>query len=433
MLTPDRIKNKSFTTTGMGSYRADDVDLFLKEVYTSYDQMFRENREIIKKMSILANRVEEYKKDEESLSQALISAQKLADQIVAESKEKASQTIDAANLKADEIETQARENANKLITDAKAEADSKIFAANKQSDEILGGINRKLTQEKLVYDMLHKEVSEFKDKMIEMYKEHFNLLDRLPDIANGKINAHDPEAEKILADIKDGNFAEILSDESQEEIAEIENVPYDDEPEYAPVEDVSNETEDAVEEADEDDFFEPEPEAAAEEEVAEDVEKEEEPEEIDGFSLMDIELDDGEEAKEETDVDSIIAEINADADEDNAEEDELEDLSSDDDGFSLDASAFDDDDDFDDISSGDKEDEEPVTAEENDDGFSIDFSNLELDDDDEEDAVDTKRNEYASVDAPESKSSGYSSADEDDDEEDDDEGAISFRRFFRKK
>ena len=87
MLTPDKIKAKEFQTTGRGSYRAEDVDSFLSEIYTSYEQAFRENGEIIKKMGILASRVEEYKKEEDCLRQALLSAQKLADKTVADANE----------------------------------------------------------------------------------------------------------------------------------------------------------------------------------------------------------------------------------------------------------------------------------------------------------------------------------------------------------
>ena len=45
MLNPDKIKEKEFQTTGRGSYRADDVDSFLAEVSSSYEQMFKENGE----------------------------------------------------------------------------------------------------------------------------------------------------------------------------------------------------------------------------------------------------------------------------------------------------------------------------------------------------------------------------------------------------
>ena len=89
MLTPDRIKEKTFQTTGRGSYRAEDVDSFLNEVSASYEQMYKENTDLIKKISILAKKVEEYRADEDSLKMALLNAQKLADKIVAEAKETA--------------------------------------------------------------------------------------------------------------------------------------------------------------------------------------------------------------------------------------------------------------------------------------------------------------------------------------------------------
>ena len=82
MLNPDKIKEKEFQTTGRGSYRADDVDSFLAEVSSSYEQMFKENGELVKKISLLANKAEEYKKDENSLKEALLAAQKLADRLL---------------------------------------------------------------------------------------------------------------------------------------------------------------------------------------------------------------------------------------------------------------------------------------------------------------------------------------------------------------
>ena len=82
MLTPETLKAKSFQATGRGAYRADDVDSFFAEVTSSYEQMFKENGELIKKISLLANKVEQYKEEEDSLRTALISAQTLADKSV---------------------------------------------------------------------------------------------------------------------------------------------------------------------------------------------------------------------------------------------------------------------------------------------------------------------------------------------------------------
>ena len=187
MLNPDKIKEKEFQTTGRGSYRADDVDSFLAEVSSSYEQMFKENGELIKKISLLANKVEEYKKDENSLKEALLAAQKLADKIVADAKEKIKSDLADAQDKVDSMLSSAKGEAADIVAKAKNEADGTILQAKKQADEILGTVNRKVTQESLAFDMLQKESSDFRSKLISMYKEHLNLINDLPALAEEKL------------------------------------------------------------------------------------------------------------------------------------------------------------------------------------------------------------------------------------------------------
>lgn len=200
MLTPDKIKEKQFQSSGRGSYRADDVDVFMNEVSASYEQMFKENGDLIRKISILAKKVEEYRADEESLKLALLNAQKLADQIVSEAKEKAEKDSAEAAVAAEKQVADAKAEAEKLavnskrdsaaiIESAQAQAERIVAAANKKSDEILGNINRKVTHETLVFDMTKKEAVEFKHKLVEMYKEHINLINQLPDIVDEQLDA----------------------------------------------------------------------------------------------------------------------------------------------------------------------------------------------------------------------------------------------------
>lgn len=200
MLTPDKIKEKQFQSSGRGSYRADDVDVFMNEVSASYEQMFKENGDLIRKISILAKKVEEYRADEESLKLALLNAQKLADQIVSEAKEKAEKESAEAAAAAEKRVAEAKAEAEKLavnskrdsaaiIESAQAQAERIVADANKKSDEILGNINRKVTHETLVFDMTKKEAVEFKHKLVEMYKEHINLINQLPDIVDEQLDA----------------------------------------------------------------------------------------------------------------------------------------------------------------------------------------------------------------------------------------------------
>ena len=212
MLTPDKIREKSFQTTGRGSYRAEDVDNFLSEVTASYEQMFKENGDLIKKITLLAKKIEEYRADEESLKMALLNAQKLADKIVAEAKETAEKENAEINAEtarlheiAEKVAAEVKENAEaeaeKIVADAKAEADKLLADANAQAKDILGNINRKVTHESLVYEMLKKEASEFKGKLINMYKEHINLINQLPEIALEKLDEVEETVEEPVEEV----------------------------------------------------------------------------------------------------------------------------------------------------------------------------------------------------------------------------------------
>lgn len=242
MLTPDKIKEKSFQTTGRGSYRAEDVDNFLSEVSASYEQMFKENGDLIKKISVLVKKIEEYRADEESLKTALFNAQKLADKIVAEARENAENetaTVKAecekmvadAKAKADEYLSVLNVEKDEIISDAKAEAEKIIADANAQGKEILGNINRKATHESLVYEMIQKEASEFKSKLVAMYKEHISIINQLPEIAaeqieeaeeNAEVSAEETAVEETAVEETADEFVVIEETEEIEAVTETE-------------------------------------------------------------------------------------------------------------------------------------------------------------------------------------------------------------------
>ena len=258
MLTPDKIREKSFQTTGRGSYRAEDVDNFLSEVTASYEQMFKENGDLIKKITLLAKKIEEYRADEESLKMALLNAQKLADKIVAEAKETAEKENAEINAEtarlhetAEKVAAEAKENAEaeaeKIVADAKAEADKLLADANAQAKDILGNINRKVTHESLVYEMLQKEASEFKGKLINMYKEHINLINQLPEIALEKLDEAEETVEEPVEEVVEETVVDeepvVIEEETPVVIDEIEDLVEE------PAEEITEET--VVEEAEE--------------------------------------------------------------------------------------------------------------------------------------------------------------------------------------
>lgn len=243
MLTPDRIKEKTFQTTGRGSYRADDVDSFLREVSASYEQMFKENTDLIKKISVFAKKIEEYRADEDSLKMALLNAQKLADKIVAEAKETAEKEIasvkgetdrlraeaasDAAALElnakneSEAMLSSAKKESGELLANAKAEAEKLIEDATKEAKEILGNINRKVTHESLVYEMMQKESTIFKQRLVSMYKEHINLINKLPEIVDEKLDEEAAQEEKAAEVVEAPVEEVVVEEETPAQVVEV--------------------------------------------------------------------------------------------------------------------------------------------------------------------------------------------------------------------
>lgn len=305
MLTPDKIREKSFQTTGRGSYRAEDVDNFLSEVTASYEQMFKENGDLIKKITLLAKKIEEYRADEESLKMALLNAQKLADKIVAEAKETAEKENAEINAEtarlheiAEKVAAEVKENAEaeaeKIVADAKVEAEKLLADANAQAKDILGNINRKVTHESLVYEMLKKEASEFKGKLIIMYKDHINLINQLPEIALEKLDEVEEQVEEPAQEVVEettqeepvvieketpvvviDETTEIVEETAEEVIEEVEETPDVEEPEVVSEPEVKKPFKldlSKIDFADEDDFVtEPETPEVVEETVDETV------------------------------------------------------------------------------------------------------------------------------------------------------------------
>ncbi|MBO5495484.1 MAG: DivIVA domain-containing protein, partial [Eubacterium sp.] len=150
MLTPSQIREKKLSTVEEGGYDRGEVNEFLLEVIESYEAVFNENKELYRKMDILANRIEEYRADEDSITKALITAQKTADKMtkeaeaqaeltISESRESAQKTVSDAQEKADGIVAEARDYVAR-ITQEKTESANEIIAeAEKKANEAING------------------------------------------------------------------------------------------------------------------------------------------------------------------------------------------------------------------------------------------------------------------------------------------------------
>lgn len=246
MMTPTQLREHEFKASGRNAYKADDVDAFIAELSVDYEKMFRENGELIKRVSLLADRLEKYKNDEGDIKNAVMSAQKAAEMIIkdaesaaSDSRSEAEAVLSAAKSEAEIIKNDAqrqaiadselllsmtRDKAQEIIKKAKEEAGSIILNAKSSASDKVGAATRTVTSETLLYDMLKKEVSDFKASILSQYKAHIELISKLPEIAAEEAKKLDSEESKAKEQ-PDANKEETASFVSYVEAESAEEAP----------------------------------------------------------------------------------------------------------------------------------------------------------------------------------------------------------------
>lgn len=298
MITPSQIREKKISTVESGGYDRDEVNELLLDIIESYEAIFDENKELYRKMEVLANRIEEYRADEDSIKTALITAQKMASQVTREAKEKADksladsaasaqQTVVDAKEKADKIIGEAREyvagltkekaqaadeivseaqkKANEAIDSARVVAGNALSQARKLAGEIVNKAKAEKDYHSEIVSKLRDESKDFRATLVGLYEAQ---LDKLKDMVSEpdtfeKDSESIEELEKELNTLME-NIAEVVGDEAEPETAE------EPEQDAAAEEIVETADEDEIEENDEEEEV---SEAEEIEEISDDAEE----------------------------------------------------------------------------------------------------------------------------------------------------------------
>ncbi len=178
MLTVSDIENIRFGRAKVRGYKTEDVDEFIDEVKKSYEKLQNDNAELVTKIKILAQRVNEYRAQEESVRNALIKAQKIED----------------------DSQREAKAKADDIIKRAKIEAESIIFNSQKE-----------ISQQQETLANLKKSIKEFRTNILNMYKEHLKLIN--------SFNADERISEKELERL----YSKKNSDKPNEDFEKSEN------------------------------------------------------------------------------------------------------------------------------------------------------------------------------------------------------------------
>ena len=97
MFTPQQIDQISFGKATFGGYNMDDVDEFLEPLCEDYVTLYKENALLKSKMRVLVGKLEEYRKNEAAMKEAVVNAQKTCDKMVLEAEAKCAQMLSDAS------------------------------------------------------------------------------------------------------------------------------------------------------------------------------------------------------------------------------------------------------------------------------------------------------------------------------------------------
>lgn len=147
MLTIDEIREVSFRRAGKNGYNAADVDEFIDDVTDTVEQLLAEKNDCLRKMDILASKIEQYREDEETVRNALLTSQKLSDTKIKEAQDKADYLIKSAERKSRAILTEAE------------------MATEREKDK---------------FEALHSETAKLRSEIIALYKKHLAMVEEMP-------------------------------------------------------------------------------------------------------------------------------------------------------------------------------------------------------------------------------------------------------------
>lgn len=194
-LTPLEIQKKEFRKSFRG-YNEDEVTEYLNKISKDYEELYRENREFEEKIGFLNERLKDYKNMEQTLKDAILMAQKTAEEVKNNAQKEKQLIIEQAVAKAAKIIDEAKQTFNRI---------------KNQNDE------------------LKRQFSLYKTRFINFLESQYDLINSYHLDIDGISEGESKAFLEVAASrddknkIKNQKIKDINSVESQEEVAIQQN------------------------------------------------------------------------------------------------------------------------------------------------------------------------------------------------------------------
>lgn len=146
MITPQEVAQHSFNKATFNGYNMAQVDDFLDVLTADYTALYKENAVLKGKMKVLVEKIEEYRSTEDAMRAALLTAQKMANNLVSEAEDKKAQLLK-------DVEGQAAARKRELEAEVAAE-ERRLAAAQQATADFVAAVRAALSKEEGVLESL---------------------------------------------------------------------------------------------------------------------------------------------------------------------------------------------------------------------------------------------------------------------------------------
>lgn len=185
MLTSQEIREITFSGA-VGGYKKDEVDVFLDNVEADYLRFEKAINDRDAKIKELEEKLSGFSQSQESINNILLSAQRFADQMTNEAKERAAQIVEKAQNEVVEITEKSKAFSNEFETVAKekkarleAEISSMLNEAKEKKAYIENATAITVKKQQELFTKLKEEMASFRADVTNKYKEHLKLLSEM--------------------------------------------------------------------------------------------------------------------------------------------------------------------------------------------------------------------------------------------------------------
>lgn len=159
MLSSKEIREYTIEKAVFGGYDARSVDMLLDQAADDMEALEKENAELRAKLKVLVDKIEEYRRVESGIRQALVTAQNVAEQ-----------TTRKANTQSEEVLSKAHAQAEKIKADASSQCEALIRQYQVQA-----------SQEQARMRLAQRECAVFIDKMTRAFREQSDRIAAIPE------------------------------------------------------------------------------------------------------------------------------------------------------------------------------------------------------------------------------------------------------------